>query len=161
MARGIRLTLLMLRQNVSGKSPEKPIRRLRMEQQTSKNQFRLNGGLNTEINELNFPDGYTTDEANYELLLDGSRRRRKGLADESGASTAFTVPTFTSTEWNQTYVWRNVGGDPTLDVVVYRKGNKLYFATATETVSTGWYTGTGSGVDMEQFETSGATTALT
>src|SRR5210317_28029 len=86
MARGIRLTLLMLRQNVSGKSPEKPIRRLRMEQQTSKNQFRLNGGLNTEINELNFPDGFTTVEANYELLLDGSRRRRKGLALESGGS---------------------------------------------------------------------------
>ena len=51
------------------------------EQQTSKNFFYLNGGLNTEFNELGFPEGYTTDEANYELLVDGSRRRRKGLAE--------------------------------------------------------------------------------
>ena len=51
----------------------------------SKSFFRLNGGLNTESNEINFPDGFTTDEANYELLIDGSRRRRKGLRVESGA----------------------------------------------------------------------------
>ena len=53
------------------------------EAQRSKDFYRLNGGLNTEINELNFPDGFTTDETNYELLKDGSRKRRKGLSEEA------------------------------------------------------------------------------
>lgn len=125
------------------------------EQQTSKNLFRLNGGLNTEFNELGFPDGYSTDEANYELLLDGSRRRRKGLAEESGGA-ARTVATHTTSEFHQTYLWRNVGGDPTKDILVYKKGAVLHLTPADETVSDGW-------VDVEinvtDFKTSGATTA--
>ena len=107
------------------------------EARTTKNFYRLNGGLNTEINELNFPDGFSRDEANYELLVDGSRRRRKGLAVESGAGSAKTVTTFATGEKCQSYVWRNVGGNPDKTVVVFRKGNTLYFADADETVSDG------------------------
>ena len=131
------------------------------EARTTKNFYRLNGGLNTEINELNFPDGFSRDEANYELLVDGSRRRRKGLAVESGAGSAKTVTTFATGEKCQSYVWRNVGGNPDKTVVVFRKGNTLYFADADETVSDGWASGSGSYINTEDFETSGATTANT
>ena len=132
-----------------------------MELSQKKDLFRLNQGLNTEINELNFPDGFTVDEANYELLVDGSRRRRKGLAAESGASTAKTVDTIAAGDFQQTYLWRDVGGDPSLDVMVYRTGDYLYFAVADETVSDGWASGDGSLIDMTVYHTSGATAALT
>jgi hypothetical protein len=129
------------------------------EAKTSKNFFRLNGGLNTEINELNFPDGFTTDEANYELLVDGSRRRRKGLAAESGAGTALTVSTFSDGDKCQAYIWRNVGGDPDKKVVVFRHKSVLYFADADETVSDGWASGTGSIVGLVDFLSTGGTSA--
>ena len=63
------------------------------ELQRVKNHFKLNSGLNTESNEINFPDGFTTDEQNYELLVDGSRRRRKGLNDEASAGADKNVGT--------------------------------------------------------------------
>lgn len=129
------------------------------EQRTTKNFFRLNKGLNTEANELNFPDGYTTDEANYELLVDGSRRRRKGLALEA-SGTAFACNTFRTAEFCQTYNWRNVGGDPNKNVVVFRKGDTLYFADEGENLSAGWETGTGSFVSLSGFYTDDATEAL-
>ena len=117
------------------------------ESKSQKNQFKLDSGLNTEINELGFPDGFTTDETNYEILVDGSRRRRKGLAEEaSGASK--TVATHTTAEFHQAYVWRNVGGDPSKEVVVYRKGDVLHFADADETVSNAWST---QQVNLDQF----------
>lgn len=128
------------------------------EVQQSKDFFRLNGGLNTEINELTFPDGFTTDEANYELMPDGSRRRRKGLGAESGQGAAQTVGTWTSSEFSQSYLWRDAGGDPDKNIMVFRQGDTLYFADADETVSGGWYS---QPVAIEVFETSGATTANT
>ena len=56
------------------------------EAQLSKNQFQLNKGLNTESNEISSVDGFTTDERNYELLVDdaeldlGVLRRRSSAA---------------------------------------------------------------------------------
>ena len=130
------------------------------EQRLSKNFFKLNGGLNTEANEIGFPDGFTTDEANYELLQDGSRRRRKGLAAESGAGSVHTVDTLGSGYCNQTYLWSNVGGNPDLRLMVFRTGDFLYFATADETISDGWYSSTGKFIQLDPFRTSGATDAL-
>lgn len=130
-----------------------------MEQRTSKNVFQLGGGLNTEINELNFPDGYTTDEANYEILQDGSRRRRKGLAAESSQGSAKDTITFTTSGSQQCYLWKNVGGNPSKDVVVYKQQDLLFFADADETMSGAWQTGEGSYVELDQFASGGATTA--
>jgi hypothetical protein len=130
------------------------------EQQLARNYFNLGGGLNTEANEINFPDGFTIDEANYELLRDGSRRRRKGLAQESGAGTDLVHGNlFTGSEYYQTYVWRNVAGDPDTEFLVLRVGDFMYFAPADETISDGWYTGTNSFIYLPSFNTTGATTA--
>ena len=122
------------------------------EQRTSKNFFRLNGGLNTEINELNFPDGVTRDEANYELLVDGSRKRRKGLAVESGAGSAKTVATVELTSACNSYTWTNVDGDPDLNFIVTQVGERLYFAVDQETPSTSWKT---SSISLIDFSTTG------
>lgn len=127
------------------------------ERQQQRNYFQLNSGLNTESNEINFPEGFTTDEQNYELLRDGSRRRRKGLYLEDGAGPDQTISLNTGAERNQSYVWRNVGGDPDLDYLVLRLGDYLYFAKAQETVSTDWLTGDGSVVYLANFYANNAT----
>lgn len=126
----------------------------------AKNFFRLNGGLNTEINELNFQDGFTKDEANYELLVDGSRRRRKGLAAESGAGAAKTIDTLGAGYQNQCYLWENVGGNPDKRVMVYRTGDLIYFADADATISDGWYSGASKFISMDAARSDDATDAL-
>lgn len=105
------------------------------ERKTQKNFFRLNQGLNTESNEINFPDGFTTDEANYELLPDGSRRRRRGLAIESGGA-AKTVATITTTQKHSVYKWRAAGGDTAKNFLVTQVGAFLYFSDDAELTST-------------------------
>lgn len=131
------------------------------ERQQQRNYFQLNGGLNTESNEINFPEGFTTDEQNYELLRDGSRRRRKGLAKESGGGADFTVSLVSGAERNQTYIWRNVAGDPDQDFYVLRCGDYLYFADAAETVGTTWLTGDNSVVYLPAYYCDNATAAQT
>lgn len=44
--------------------------------------FAFTKGLNTDASEVVFPPDFSTDEQNYELLLDGTRRRRRGLEGE-------------------------------------------------------------------------------
>ncbi len=126
-----------------------------MEERGTKNYFQLNQGLNTEANEINFPDGFTVDERNYELLLDGSRRRRKGLKEESGGS-GYVVPTISSTSEYQAYVWKNVGGDPNKKFVVHKFGNELHFSDDAETVSTTYHR---SIIDLTAFRVDDSTTS--
>jgi len=124
-----------------------------MQQAAVKNYFQLNKGLNTESNEINFPDGFTVDEANYELLVDGSRRRRKALDQESGGSD-LTVSTMSGVERVRAYKWRNVGGNPSLHYIVTQVGSILHFAPDQETPSSGWLTPT---IDLEELAAPNAT----
>jgi len=125
------------------------------EQQTEKQTFDLSGGLNTEISEVNWPDGFTSAEANYELLADGTRRRRKGLAVEASAGTAHTIDTMVQTQAHQTYVWKNVGGDPDKSFLVHQIGKILYFTDDDTIPSDSWHA---KSVDTEAF---GAETTVT
>lgn len=120
-----------------------------------KDQTKFNRGLNTEANELNFPDGYSTDERNYELLLDGSRRRRKGLAQESGGSLK-AAGTISSTEVHQAYKWRGVGGIPTKHFIVHQVGSDLFFTDDAEKIST---TYDAQSVNLTAFATDATVTA--
>jgi hypothetical protein len=113
--------------------------------------------LNTESNEINFPDGYSVDEQNYELLVDGSRKRRKGLANESGGSTK-SVATVTTTQRQTSFKWRAVGGDPTKHFIVHQVGSLLYFTDDAETLSTVFHTDT---IDLSTLKVDSATTDAT
>lgn len=128
------------------------------EQKQQRNYFDLGRGLNSERNEINFPEGFTTDEANYEILRDGSRRRRKGLALEEGGSTN-EVDSMTGAERCQTYVWKDVGGDPSVTFCVVRIGGGIFFTQAGETLSAGWQSGTSKSLSLDPFWSDGATTA--
>lgn len=125
------------------------------ESKRQKNIFDLSGGLNTELNEIQWPDGYTVDEANYELLTDGSRRRRRGLASEAG-NTAQTIATLGANEVCQIYKWRNVGGDPTVRRLVYQIGGYLYITDDDEEPSNSWDP---QGIDLQQFTAESSPTA--
>jgi len=126
------------------------------EQQTEKSTFDLSGGLNTEISEVNWPDGFTTDEANYELLADGTRKRRRGLAVETSAGVAHTIPTMVATQAHQMYKWKNVGGDPDKSFIVHQIGQRLYFTDDDTIPSDSWH---GNIVDVEAFAAEDTPTA--
>lgn len=106
------------------------------ERELTKNLFKFNKGLDTESNELNFSDGYSTDEQNYELLVDGSRRRRRGLQEESGGSAHDPGPNISASAIFQAYKWRSISGDPNENQIVYQMGSRLYFSDDAETIST-------------------------
>ena len=94
-----------------------------------KSYFTFVAGLNTDATPLAFPENFSSDEENFILNLDGSRERRKGLALEEGGS---TYPLHGTVELPNTGVmrahfWRNVNGDPNLDLVVVQSGYMLYF----------------------------------
>jgi hypothetical protein len=112
------------------------------QRQTQKNFFRLNQGLNTEANEINFPDGFTTDEQNYELLVDGSRRRRKGLARESGGAPKATGFTINADTTLCSFKWRAVDGNPDKNFIVHQIGSTLFFTDDAETISTTYHSTT-------------------
>jgi hypothetical protein len=110
------------------------------EAQQEKKVFSLAGGLNTELNEISWPDGFSVAEANYELLSDGTRRRRRGLAAESSAGAELTLPTaLVGTEAVQSYKWKNVGGDPDKTFMVHQIGADLYFSDDDTTMSGSWH----------------------
>jgi hypothetical protein len=128
------------------------------EQQRKKDQFRLNGGLNTEASEISFPDGFTTDEANYDLELDGSRRRRKGLAAESGGFTKALDggDSLSSGEQSVSFLWKNVGGDPTKRFWVHKLDSKLYFTDDDTIPSNNWRT---DHIDLDDYALGGSLAA--
>lgn len=91
----------------------------------SKSYFAMAKGLNTEAPLINFPDGYTTDEVNYELTIKGERRRRLGLGLETDG-VAVTLAGYTVGDVVRTFDWENVAGIPTINMVVMQVGYYLY-----------------------------------
>ncbi len=109
------------------------------EQQATKNFFSLAKGLNTESNEINFPDGFTSEERNYELLIDGSRKRRRGLAQETGGAALATGETLTVNTAFTTFKWRGVNGDSAKNFIVQQIGSTLRFTDDADTISTTYH----------------------
>lgn len=110
------------------------------EAQTEISNFDLSGGLNTELHDLAWPDGFTAAETNYELLPDGTRRRRKGLAIESSAGAVLALPlSLAGAEFVQSYIWHNVGGDPEKSFIVHQIGTDLYFTDNDDSMSGSWH----------------------
>lgn len=97
-------------------------------QSAEKQYFLFNKGINTEAPLVQWPEGFSIDEQNFDLLVDGSRRRRPGLANESG-STSFTA-TGSSSDTScgfRTYRWADAGHIAGFNMVVAQIGTYLYF----------------------------------
>ena len=104
-----------------------------------RNYLSLRKGLNTVSNEITFPDEYTSDELNYTIEPDGSRKRRRGCKRESGGSVK-TIQTggtyFATNDWCRSYKWPSAGGRDGNDLIVHQIGDTLWFTQDAETVST-------------------------
>lgn len=118
------------------------------EAQREKNYFQFNRGINTEQSELLLQDGFSADEANYELLADGSRRRRRGLRQEASGGTV-TVNSFApGSDTSQAYKWRNAGGEQDKNFIVHKIGSTIYF---TDDSDGGSATVHASTIDLDSF----------
>lgn len=85
----------------------------------------LSRGLITEATDLTFPEGATTDELNCDLDVTGLRKRRLGIAVESGA-TYYNGPQ-DSSEMFRTLLWERVGDIPDLEFIVTQINNRIQF----------------------------------
>lgn len=83
-------------------------------------------GLVTERNGLTFPDDASVDELNCDLLKDGSRRRRLGLAPETG-SVLSTETISTNNTIFSVHLWENVSEQEGIEFVVVQMGNLVWF----------------------------------
>ena len=90
-------------------------------------------GIITDAPFLAFPEDASVDEQNFELLMDGSRRRRKGLALETNG-VAITLAT-ASTNAINSFKWANVSSVADTDLIVIQIGSKLYMFSDTSPVS--------------------------
>ena len=101
------------------------------QRQVDKNFFNFAAGLVTEVSPLNFPDGVSLDEENFELLIDGSRRRRKGIRlEEGGQSFSLVDPPGVQPDGNSAFSWHkwdSVEQNPDKHILVVQIGTQLYF----------------------------------
>lgn len=101
-----------------------------------KSYFTFGKGLNTDASLIAFPEESTSDEENFELLRDGSRKRRKGLDQETGGVTDTLSATLGTFDIVSTYKWKNAGGLAN-NFIVIQRGSTLLFYADTDTPSAG------------------------
>lgn len=106
-----------------------------MPSKAAKAYFAMARGLNTEAPLINFPDGYTTEEENYELTIQGARRRRPGLALEQGGEVIDIVEGYNQGDPVRVFDWENVAGIPTINLLVMQVGYLLHIFEDTNPVS--------------------------
>lgn len=119
--------------------------------------FTFSRGINTDASALTFPENFSLDEQNFELMIDGSRRRRRGLQLETDGE-AVNHPTWDTSYIVRAHKWHEVGGDPDVNFVVMQVGEVVYFFDDNvEPVSP---TLKGFSIDLTNYKVAGATTAL-
>ena len=92
-------------------------------------------GLITEASPLNFPENASLDECNFELLRNGTRQRRLGLDFEPGYTHREIVGMAKSemdTANVNTFVWENVGGDPSTVFLVIQINSNVRCASCSQ-----------------------------
>ena len=93
-----------------------------------KSYFTFAGGLNTDASLIAFPEESTSDEANFELLRDGSRRRRRGLDQESSGVTHTLATTLGTSDVVSHVKWRDAGTLGNNFIVVQSGSNLIFYA---------------------------------
>lgn len=112
-----------------------------------KSYFTFKGGLNTDASPIAFPEESTSDEANFELLKDGSRRRRRGLDQESGGVTDTLSATLGTNDIVSSVKWPNASGTGD-NFIVIQRGSTLIFYADSLTPSSGIESGE---IDLTEF----------
>lgn len=84
-------------------------------------------GLVTEASPLNFPANASLDEANFELLRDGTRKRRLGIDKEPGSYDHIVIEQdiFPLNYVVSSFIWKSVGGDSSKDFLVVQSHSYL------------------------------------
>ena len=116
--------------------PVKPIQR------TETNN--LAKGLATDLGYLTYPEGASIAEENFDMMMDGSRRRRLGLGLElSGMQrNAGTPQSAFDSQAISTYAWKQAGGIVGSDLFVMQlRGDLFFWDTALTIVSKDGYMG--------------------
>lgn len=92
---------------------------------------KFSGGLYSDFTELETPTGITVEEDNVDLTRQGTRRRRKGVINETAATyTGAIADTDLQNFWLGNYIWTPVAEIGNLVFLVLQIGNTLYFYDA-------------------------------
>jgi hypothetical protein len=86
-------------------------------------------GLITEASPLNYPPNASLDEQNFDLLPDGTRRRRLGFNMEPSGTfveTDRTVFNIFPGNYTNCYRWKDAGGKPDRNFIVMQSGSQLH-----------------------------------
>lgn len=93
-------------------------------------------GLYTEASVMTFPENTSSDELNFDLLIDGTRRRRRGLVyEENYQNSSFSVA---AGDLVHSETWTNVSGIGGTEFLVVQHNNMVYFYDKSlDTISAG------------------------
>jgi hypothetical protein len=93
-------------------------------------------GLYTEASVMTYPENTSSDELNFDLLIDGSRRRRRGIAYEDNYQNSTFAVASGDLIHNET--WTNVSGIGGTEFLVVQHNNMVYFYDKSlDTISAG------------------------
>lgn len=112
-------------------------------------------GFITDVSPLNFPVDHTVDEWNYDILIDGTRRRRKGLTQDSGSPTVSVA--WDDTKRNRSFKWAAANNDTSVNFTVIQFGKDLKFFLDEEDGSIG--AEQSFSIDLVSYMTEGAVAA--
>lgn len=93
--------------------------------QGDKPYFQFSKGINTEASLVSFPEGFSVDEENYDLFIDATRRKRKGLTTIAGSDQVAVTNNISGA--TGTFYWDSVNGDSNTHFIVKQKANFLNF----------------------------------
>lgn len=97
-------------------------------QETNFEMHQFVGGLNTDSTELTTPENTSTDEDNFDLLKEGTRRRRRGMDLESATTT--TLDSDGPTMFVGNHRWASVAKEGGISFEVVQTGSTLRFYDA-------------------------------
>jgi len=111
-------------------------------------------GIITESNPLTNVENASTDEANFELKRDGSRRRRLGLDYEAGYALSADIAEDVFSEQSvSTYTWKSISGLSSANIVLVQTGATLYlYDSDNSSISANLLS---ASIDMTQYEIAG------
>ncbi len=115
----------------------------------------FNRGFTSDAGPLTFPEGFSLDEQNYDIQIDGTRRRRKGLQQDTGDVTIAVDRD--SDENSRSFKWPAAGDDTSVNLTVLQLGSEVRFVNDPDDGTVG--TQKAFSIDLLGYKTAGSTDA--